>query len=197
MGKTAIVEGLAQRIINNEVPDSIKNKRVMSLDLPSIVAGAQMRGEFEERFKAVLRDVEKLGDVILFIDEMHMLVGAGAVSSGAMDASNMLKPLLARGALHMVGATTTEEYRKHIEKDGALARRFQTVYVAEPTVEDTVSILRGLKEKYEIHHGMTLPPPPPPSLSIHSPSTHLFRCVSFLFRCTGIGQCSGIIGRNG
>eukprot|EP00457_Paulinella_chromatophora_P001552 gb/GEZN01001554.1/.p1 GENE.gb/GEZN01001554.1/~~gb/GEZN01001554.1/.p1 ORF type:complete len:816 (+),score=129.84 gb/GEZN01001554.1/:350-2449(+) len=156
VGKTAIVEGLAQRIINNEVPETIKNKRVLCLDLPGMVAGAQFRGEFEQRFKAVLKDVENSKDVILFVDEMHMLKGAGATGEGAMDASNMLKPALARGQLHFVGATTLDEYRQHIEKDGALARRFQTVYVAEPTVEDTISVLRGLKEKFELHHGVPI-----------------------------------------
>lgn len=150
------MEGLAQRIINSEVPESIKNKRVLVMDLPGMVAGAQYRGAFEERFKAVLKDVEKAQDVILFVDEMHMLKGAGAAGEGAMDASNMLKPALARGQLHFVGATTLDEYRQHIEKDGALARRFQTVFVNEPTVEDTISVLRGLKEKYELHHGVPI-----------------------------------------
>jgi len=154
VGKTAIVEGLAQRIINGDVPLGLKDKRLVSLDLGALVAGAKYRGEFEERLKAVLKEVQEAeGEVILFIDEMHTLVGAGA-AEGAMDASNMLKPLLARGELHAIGATTLDEYRKHIEKDAALERRFQPVFVDEPSVEDTISILRGLKERYEVHHGV-------------------------------------------
>ena len=154
VGKTAIVEGLAQRVVKGEVPESIKNKKVFSLDMSSLVAGAKFRGDFEERLKGVIRDtIESKGQVILFIDELHMLVGAGASGEGSMDASNMLKPSLARGELHCVGATTLNEYRKHIEKDAALARRFQPVLVTEPTVEETISVLRGIKEKYELHHG--------------------------------------------
>ncbi len=156
VGKTAIAEGLALRIVNDDVPESLKGKKLMALDLGSMVAGAKFRGEFEERLKAVLSEISSAeGDIIVFIDELHTLIGAGK-ADGAMDASNMLKPALARGELHCVGATTLDEYRKHIEKDAALARRFQPVFVAEPTVEDTISILRGLKEKYELHHGVRI-----------------------------------------
>lgn len=156
VGKTAIVEGLAQRIINGDVPENLKDKKLMVLDLGALVAGAKFRGEFEERLKAVLNEVTAAaGEVVLFIDEMHTLVGAGA-SEGSMDASNLIKPALARGDLHCVGATTLNEYRKYVEKDAALARRFQPVFVSEPTVEDTVSILRGIKEKYELHHGVRI-----------------------------------------
>ncbi|MEP3247112.1 MAG: ATP-dependent chaperone ClpB [Sneathiella sp.] len=156
VGKTAIIEGLALRIVNGDVPESLKGKRLMSLDLGQLIAGAKFRGEFEERLKSVLSEVSALGgEIVLFIDELHTLVGAGA-AEGSMDASNLLKPALARGELHCVGATTLDEYRKYIEKDAALARRFQSVFVSEPTVEDSISILRGLKEKYELHHGVQI-----------------------------------------
>ena len=156
VGKTAIIEGLATRIITGDVPESLKDKKLLALDMGSLIAGAKFRGEFEERLKAVLTEIANAeGEVILFIDEMHVLVGAGR-AEGAMDASNLLKPALARGELHCVGATTLDEYRKYIEKDAALARRFQSVFVSEPTVEDTISILRGLKEKYELHHGVRI-----------------------------------------
>jgi ATP-dependent Clp protease ATP-binding subunit ClpB len=156
VGKTAIVEGLALRIVNGDVPESLKDKQLLALDLGALVAGAKYRGEFEERLKALLQEVTSAsGGIVLFIDEMHTLVGAGK-ADGAMDASNLLKPALARGELHCIGATTLDEYRKHVEKDAALARRFQPVFVGEPTVEDTISILRGLKEKYELHHGVRI-----------------------------------------
>src|ERR1700727_2596766 len=155
VGKTAIVEGLAQRIVKGDVPETLKNRRLLALDLGALLAGAKYRGEFEERLKAVLSELSTAGDVVLFIDELHTLVGAGK-ADGAMDASNMLKPALARGELHCIGATTLDEYKKHVEKDAALARRFQRVFVGEPSVEETVSILRGLKEKYEVHHGVRI-----------------------------------------
>src|SRR5574344_1255872 len=156
VGKTAIVEGLARRIASGDVPESLKNKRLLSLDLGALVAGAKFRGEFEERLKGVINEVVKSeGQIILFIDELHTIVGAGA-REGSMDASNLLKPALARGELRAIGATTLNEYRKYIEKDAALERRFQQVYCAEPSVEDTIAILRGLRDKYEIHHGVKI-----------------------------------------
>lgn len=156
VGKTAIAEGLAHRIIQGDVPDSLKSKQIIALDMGSLIAGAQFRGQFEERLKAVLKEVEESnGEIILFIDELHTVVGAGA-SQGSVDASNMLKPALARGDLRTIGATTLDEYRKYIEKDPALERRFQPVFVGQPDIDDTVSILRGLKEKYEVHHGVRI-----------------------------------------
>ncbi|TVR74708.1 MAG: AAA family ATPase, partial [Sphaerobacteraceae bacterium] len=156
VGKTAIAEGLAQRIVRGDVPEGLQNKKLIQLDFGAMVAGAKFRGEFEERLKAVLKEVQDAeGEIIIFIDELHTVVGAGA-AEGAMDASNMLKPMLARGELHAIGATTLDEYRKHIEKDAALERRFQPVTIGEPTVEDTISILRGLRERYELHHSVRI-----------------------------------------
>src|SRR5213078_781672 len=159
VGKTAIVEGLAERIVGGDVPDGLKGKRVVALDIVAMVAGSKYRGEFEERFKAVLREIaESEGEIVTFIDELHTIVGAGA-AEGAVDAGNMIKPMLARGELRLIGATTLDEYRKYIEKDAALERRFQQVYVGEPSVEDTIAILRGLKERYEVHHGVRIQDP--------------------------------------
>ena len=155
VGKTAIIEGLANRIVKGDVPTSLKDKKIWELDLAALVAGAKYRGEFEERLKNVLNEIKKSeGNIIMFIDEIHMIVGNGA--EGAMDTSNILKPMLARGEIHVIGATTLNEYRKYIEKDGALERRFQKIKVSEPTVSDTITILRGLKERFEIHHGVTI-----------------------------------------
>ena len=157
VGKTAIVEGLANRIVEGDVPEGLKGKRVIALDMGSMVAGAKYRGEFEERLKAVLKEItDAEGEVITFIDELHTIVGAGGGAEGAMDAGNMIKPMLARGELRLIGATTLDEYRKYIEKDAALERRFQQVYVGQPSVDDTIAILRGLKERYEVHHGVRI-----------------------------------------
>jgi ATP-dependent Clp protease ATP-binding subunit ClpB len=158
VGKTAIAEGLARRIVSGDVPESLKNKRLVAMDLGAMIAGAKYRGEFEERLKAFLKEIVQRGQIILFIDELHTLVGAGA-AEGSSDAANIMKPQLARGELRCVGATTLDEYRKHIEKDPALERRFQPVQVAEPTVEATIAILRGLKERYEVHHGVRFKTP--------------------------------------
>ncbi len=156
VGKTAIAEGMALRIVNGDVPESLRNKRLLALDMGALIAGAKYRGEFEERLKAVLNEVTAAaGEILLFIDEMHTLVGAGK-GDGAMDAANLIKPALARGELHCIGATTLDEYRKYVEKDAALARRFQPLQVEEPSVTDTISILRGIKEKYELHHGVRI-----------------------------------------
>ena len=156
VGKTAIVEGLAQRIVSGDIPESLRDRRVVALDIGALIAGAKYRGEFEDRLKAVLKEVQEAdGRIILFMDELHTIVGAGA-AEGAVDAANLLKPMLARGELRAVGATTLDEYRKHIEKDAALERRFQPVFVGEPSVEDTIAILRGLKERYEVHHGVRI-----------------------------------------
>ena len=156
VGKTAIVEGLAQRIVKGDVPSTLKDKTIWELNMASLIAGAKYRGEFEERLKKVLDEIKKSeGNIIMFIDEIHMIVGTGAIE-GAMDTGNILKPMLARGEIHVIGATTLNEYRKYIEKDGALERRFQKIIVHEPTLEDTITILRGLKERFEIHHGVTI-----------------------------------------